>query len=314
MIHEQPVRLVPALLGEEESSPANISRCRVAIEQLQSGFSAPRPLVILAGHWSSDRRYITRNFLAGIISEFAFIRIDQSCADVLHGMRELIRATGFEPDDMSLNELDSMFENFLSYQLAQRRRTILLIEESHDDNGWVRDKVREFVALESDHKYGLMIVLFRPIGRKPKTNGHAVNGKAAESNAAPRSLTMTPMIRESGEAVGSMSVDQDLNPQQNGDAPMRMVLTHNGTKLREITMERPRMMIGSADDNDICIKDKSISRYHALLVRFGDTAFVKDLNSRSGTYINMSRIRDQMVIHQDVLTIGNHRIKFIAPS
>lgn len=315
MIHEQPVRLAPAQLGEKESSPANLSRCRIAIEQLQSGFNAPRPLVILAGHWSADRRYIARKFLAGIQSEYAFIHIDKSCSDNLQCMREVIRATGFEPKDMSLDELDRMFENYLSYQLAQRRRTILLIEESHDDDGWVRDKVRQLVTLESDRNYGMMIVLFRPIARKPKTNGHAVKEDADQSSTTPTLLSMTPMIRESGVAVGSMSVvDQSLNPHQNGDAPMRMVLTHNGDTVREITMVRPRMMIGSADDNDICIKGESISRYHALLVRFGDTAFVRDLNSRSGTYINMSLIRDQMVIHQDVMTIGNHCIKFIAPS
>ena len=273
MIHEQPVRLTPVPLGEEAlSTPANLSRCRIAIEQLQSGFSAPRPLVILAGHWSSDRSYIARKFLATIQSEFAFIHIDKSYSDTLQGMREVIRATGFEPNDMSLDELDRMFENFLSYQLAQRRRTILMIEKSHDDEGWVRDKVRELVALESERKYGLMIVLFRPIARKPKTNGHAVEKGADKQGSMPTLLSMTPMIRESGVAVGSMSVDQNLNPQQNSDAPMRMVLTHNGDTLREVSMVRPRMMIGSAADNDICIKDDSISRYHALLVRFGDTS------------------------------------------
>ena len=309
MIHEQPVRLTPVPLGEEElSTSVNLSRCRIAIEQLQSGFNAPRPLVILAGHWSSDRRYITRNFLAGIQGEYAFIHIDKSCSDIFEGMREVIRATGFEPNDMCVDELDSMFENFLSYQLAQRRRTILLIEESHDDNGWVRDKVRELVALESDRKYGLMVVLFRPIARKPKTNGHAKLESPKLNGDAPKVLSVTPMVNEFGVELGSITVDESLTP------PMRMVLTHNGERVREITMAQPRLMIGSASDNDICIKDNKVSRYHALLVRFGDTAFVRDLNSRGGTYVNMSRIRDTMVIHQDVLTIGDHRIKFIAPS
>lgn len=309
MIHEQPVRLAPAPLGEQEPSmPANAGRCRTAIKQLHSAFNAPRPLVILAGHWSSDRHYITRNFLADLQSEVAFIHIDKSCSDALQGMREVVRGTGFEPADMRIAELDRLFENYLSYQLAQHRRTILLIEESHDDEGWVRDKVRQLVTLESDRKYGLMIVLFRPISRKPKMNGRAKQNGLAPNGHMPRVLSVTPMVNRAGIELGSITVDESLTP------PMRMVLTHNGERVREITMEQPRLMIGSASDNDICIKDEKVSRYHALLVRFGDTAFVRDLNSRGGTYVNMSRVKDQMVIHQDILTIGNHRIKFIAPS
>ena len=126
MIHERPAGLNPALIGESDpSEPANTGRCRTAIEQLHSALHAPRPLVILAGHWASDRSYITRNFLADIQNDFAFIHIDKSCEDALEGMRAVIRGTGFEPNEMSEDELDSMFENFLSYQLAQRRRLFL---------------------------------------------------------------------------------------------------------------------------------------------------------------------------------------------
>ena len=318
MIHEQPARRTSALLDKKGSSaPANTGRCRIAIEQLQSAYNAPWPLVILAGHWASDRRYIKRNFLSGIQNELAFIRIDKSCSDVLQGMREVIRGTGFEPNDMTLAELDSMFENFLSYQLAQHRRTVLMIEETPDNNDWVRDKVRKLVELESDRSYGLMIILFRPISRKPKTNGHAKKLNLAplpgQAIGIPRLMQLTSMVGESGAEVGLMAGVQKPNRSHNGGAPLKMILTRNGKTLREMIMDRPRLMIGRAEDNDVCINDSSISQYHALLVRFGDTAFVKDLNSKSGTYVNMSRIKDQMVIHQDILSIGNHSIRFIAP-
>ena len=310
MIHEHSARVTPGTMGKNRSAPANTDRCRMAIGQLQSAFNAPRPLVILAGHWASDKSYITRNFLAGISSKIAFIRINKSCSDVLQGMREVIRGTGFEPNDMTLAELDSMFENFLLYQLAQRRRTILLIEESHDDNKWVRDKVRQLVTLESERKYGLMIILFRPINRNPKPNGLASEKDTTPAaDPEPKVLRFTTLVQSSGAEVGSMSVVDDLH--HNASTPLKMILTHNGETLGKMVMERPRLMIGSAEDNDIVIKDSSVSRYHALLVRFGDTAFVKDLNSKSGTYVNMDRIKDQMVIHQDILSIGNHRIKFI---
>ena len=36
-----------------------------------------------------------------------------------------------------------------------------------------------------------------------------------------------------------------------------------------------------------------------------------DLNSTNGTYVNACRISNQVVIDNDIISIGNHRIKFI---
>ena len=45
-------------------------------------------------------------------------------------------------------------------------------------------------------------------------------------------------------------------------------------------------IVGRASDSDIQIKDSSISRRHAEIVRRGDMFLVKDLKSRNGTWIN----------------------------
>jgi pSer/pThr/pTyr-binding forkhead associated (FHA) protein len=121
------------------------------------------------------------------------------------------------------------------------------------------------------------------------------------------------MIQPSGAAVGSMSVDLSLNPVNGGNAPLRIILIHDGKTLAEMTMDRPRLMIGRSEDNDLCINDSQVSRHHALLVRIGDDASVTDLNSRHGTYVNFRRIHDEVLIHQDIVSIGNYRLKFIAP-
>ena len=319
MIHEQSARVTPALLAKSDlSSPPTTGRCRVALELLHRAFNARRPLAILADRWAFDASYIIRQFLTGIENDVVVVRIEKTSSDAIEGMREVIRATGFEPGDMTLAKLENMFTKFLSFQRARHRRTIFVIEGSQDNGGWVRDKVRRLVALESENQFGLMVILFRQSSRKSKINGQSRNEDMAPvamdlANNVPKPLQLTPLVRESGDVVGSMSVEQDLTQHHNGNAPIKMILTRNGKTLRELTMVQPRLMIGSAADNDLCINDSSISRYHVLLVRFGDTAFVKDLNSSSGTYVNMSRIQDQMVIHQDILSIGDHCIKFIAP-
>lgn len=162
MIHEQPVPATPALLGESEPSiPFITVRYRIALEHLCRAFKEPRSLAVLTGGWTSGASHLIRNFLAGVESDAAVVRIDKSCTDALDGMRSVIQATGFEPNDMSLADLESMFTKFLSFQRDHRCRTICLIEETRDNGDWVCDKVCQFVELETQYKFGLMVILVR---------------------------------------------------------------------------------------------------------------------------------------------------------
>lgn len=321
MIHEQPVGLTPAILVESEAPmPVVYGRCRVALEHLHKAFSEPRPLAVLAGRWTSDANYIFHSFLAGIEPDVTVVRIDKTCPDLLQGMRDVVRATGFEPNDMSLTQLERMFRMFLSFQRARQQRTVFLIEQTRNNNSWVRDMVRRLVALETECKFGLMVIVSRQKGMNAPLNGQALHEAAAPATTdrvekEPRLFRLTPMIQSSGAKVGSMSVDlnRDLDADSSGTAPLKIILIHKGKTLNEMTMDRPRLMIGSSDDNDLCINDNLISRHHALLVRMGAAASVTDLNSRHGTYVNFRRIRDEVLIHQDIVSIGNYRLKFIAP-
>ncbi len=108
-------------------------------------------------------------------------------------------------------------------------------------------------------------------------------------------------------------VELKLKPDDNGSGPPKIVLTHNGKTLRELTMERPRLLIGRSEHNDLCINSKFISRHHALFVRHGAVTYLMDLNSTNGTYVNSRRVSNQVVIDQDIISVGNHGIKFIDP-
>ena len=109
-------------------------------------------------------------------------------------------------------------------------------------------------------------------------------------------------------------VELKLDRDDNGSAPPRIILTHSGKSLREVTLERPRLLIGRSEHNDLCVDSNFISRHHALFIRHGTTTFVMDLNSTNGTYVNSRRISNQVVIDNDIISIGDHRIKFIDPN
>ena len=96
-------------------------------------------------------------------------------------------------------------------------------------------------------------------------------------------------------------------------APPQLVVTNNGSVIQELTMDKVRLLIGRSDHNDIAIGSRFISRHHALLVRHGATTFLMDLNSTNGTFVNSRRISNHVLMHDDVITVGHHRIKFSDP-
>ena len=95
--------------------------------------------------------------------------------------------------------------------------------------------------------------------------------------------------------------------------PPQLVVTNSGSVILDVKMEQPRLLIGRSDHNDIAIGSRFISRHHALLVRHGATTFLMDLNSTNGTYVNAKRVSNHVLRHEDVITIGHHKVKFYDP-
>ena len=95
--------------------------------------------------------------------------------------------------------------------------------------------------------------------------------------------------------------------------PPKLFLTKDGDTIKELTFDQPRLLIGRSEHNDIAIPSRFVSRHHLLLVRHGNTTFMMDLNSSNGTFINSRRVSNHVLIDNDIITVGNHRIKFCDP-
>ncbi len=90
-----------------------------------------------------------------------------------------------------------------------------------------------------------------------------------------------------------------------------LYLTHNGKTLQKIEFEGSRLLIGRSVHNDVKIDSRFISRHHTLLVRNGASTLLMDLNSANGTYVNSWRVSNQVLLHNDIITIGEHGLKFV---
>ena len=95
--------------------------------------------------------------------------------------------------------------------------------------------------------------------------------------------------------------------------PPQLVVSNNGSVIQELAMLKPRLLVGRSEHNDIAIGSRFISRHHAMFVRHGNTTFLMDLNSTNGTLVNSKRVSNHVLLHDDVITVGHHTIKFSDP-
>lgn len=103
-----------------------------------------------------------------------------------------------------------------------------------------------------------------------------------------------------------------LEPGQAPEPP-KLIVSRNGKTIQAMTFDSPRLLIGRSDHNDIPIQSRFVSRHHLLLVRHGNSTFLMDLNSTNGTLVNSRRVSNIVLNHEDVISIGHHRIKFYDP-
>ena len=70
------------------------------------------------------------------------------------------------------------------------------------------------------------------------------------------------------------------------------------------------LLIGRDETCDLSLQDKGASRQHAELFKIGDMCFVRDLDSKNGTFVNDNRISEEMLRDGDRIQIGGTIIVF----
>jgi type II secretory pathway predicted ATPase ExeA len=101
---------------------------------------------------------------------------------------------------------------------------------------------------------------------------------------------------------------------EDGHEPPQLYVTYNGDTIAEVTLKGERLLVGRSEHNELRISSRFISRHHALFVRHGKSTFLMDLNSTNGTFVNSRRVSNLMLKNDDIVLVGNHRIKFVDPT
>lgn len=143
-----------------------------------------------------------------------------------------------------------------------------------------------------------------------------VDGLMASALADTRKLPLAAKVLEHPELPESTGRGglQMRDRQDIEITDAKLYLTYKGRTLREIPLEGERIILGRTEHNDIEIASRFISRNHALFIRDGNVTLLMDLNSTNGTFVNSRRISNHVMVHDDVITVGHHRLKFCDPS
>ena len=78
------------------------------------------------------------------------------------------------------------------------------------------------------------------------------------------------------------------------------------------SIEKDVITIGRSKKNDLVLADQWLSRIHAEIRRESARHFIRDLESRNGTYVNGMRLSQRVPLQNgDVVTLGDQQITFV---
>jgi diguanylate cyclase (GGDEF)-like protein len=89
-----------------------------------------------------------------------------------------------------------------------------------------------------------------------------------------------------------------------------LLLIDSGIVVKKLLLVKGYNVIGRADDADLIISSKDISRHHAAVNYDGADFIIKDLNSTNGTFVNNRKIVKYNLQAGDEISIGDYSIFF----
>ncbi|MEM8983904.1 MAG: FHA domain-containing protein [Pseudomonadota bacterium] len=308
---------VTVLTGAEGSGRRRLLRCLAARLQPHAATAfvsatEPRESLLLSsvfGQFGYDFTSQVLSELTGMLRVFSIHQADlgyrpligvldaDSCSRALIGiLTELTTITSARKPAVHL---------VLTGQNGLRERL------SCDDCNDIASAISSRIALEPlnegelscylDARYGLGDTDPREVQRLLESSAGAVETIDAIMQNQATSETLRPAA--TGDAVPyetNAATDQPT-----------LLLSQNGELIDTIEMRQQRFLIGRADHNDIALDSRYISRHHALIVAGPcDAHWLVDLNSRNGSFVNSRAIDYIALRHDDVIILGNHRVKY----
>ena len=109
-----------------------------------------------------------------------------------------------------------------------------------------------------------------------------------------------------------MTAKTNVPALDNDQSAMAFLLPHPiASPSRPIAISPSRTTIGRSPRNSVVLSSTSVSRRHAAIICREGCCYVKDLDSRNGTFINDEKITVNRLHHHDLIAFGDQRFLFL---
>lgn len=90
----------------------------------------------------------------------------------------------------------------------------------------------------------------------------------------------------------------------------KIILALNNKVIAEYLLDKEIFSIGRRPDNDIQIDNLAASGHHAKVTTILNDAFIEDLGSTNGTFVNGKIVKKRALSDGDKVTIGKHVLSY----
>jgi pSer/pThr/pTyr-binding forkhead associated (FHA) protein len=94
----------------------------------------------------------------------------------------------------------------------------------------------------------------------------------------------------------------------------RLLVSSGGQFVAEISLNRPRMVLGRDTSCDISFDSSYVSRYQNLFMETADGWMLIDLNSTNGCFVNGRKVNEHHLRDGDLISVGQHQLRFAGPN
>jgi hypothetical protein len=91
----------------------------------------------------------------------------------------------------------------------------------------------------------------------------------------------------------------------------KLILSMDGTVIKEYPLNKDRVTIGRYSHNDIVIDNLAVSGEHAAVVTILHDSFLEDLDSTNGLAVNGTPTKKHFLQNNDLIEIGKFKLKYL---
>ncbi|MFO0725775.1 MAG: FHA domain-containing protein [Myxococcota bacterium] len=139
----------------------------------------------------------------------------------------------------------------------------------------------------------------------------ATNALTSPSGLAPSTMIDGQLQARAKDDIAHARTEQiQVGPQRVSDVP-RLICVSTEYAGREFPLNRPEVIIGRVEDNDVIIEHRSVSRNHAKILFDGRVHKIIDLESANGILVNGEEYAITDLRKGDLIELGHVRFRFI---